>query len=108
MAGEFSLAWINQSSFDEEAHNDGEAAKLKHLCDSRDNSAIQDYLKDLRSNKNPKELVRLFELAVVRLSCNNDAETLDAVLDFGKEAKMEVSSLKCIQTWRFHFFKRYI
>ena len=48
-------------------------------------------MKDLRSNKNPEELVRLFELAVVRLTCNNDAETLDAVLDFGKEANLEVS-----------------
>ena len=92
MAGEFSLVWFNESSYDEEANNDKEAAKVKVLCDSRDNAAaILKDLKDLKKNMIGEEFVRLFERAVVWLTCNNDAETLDAVLDFGREAKLGVS-----------------
>ena len=47
MDGEFSLAWINQSSYDEEAINDEEATKLKQLCDTRDKEAIQDYFTNM-------------------------------------------------------------
>ena len=91
MDGEFSLAWINRLSLDEEAIIDEEDYKLKQLCDSRDRVAIQDYMTNLKNLKSGEELVRLFELAVVQLTCNNDEETLDAVLHFGKKANLGVS-----------------
>ena len=90
MDGEFSLAWINRSSHDEKAINYEEATKLKQLCDSRDRVAVQDYMTNLKNLKSAEELVRLFEIAVVRLTCSNDFETLDVVLDFDKEANIGV------------------
>ena len=52
---------------------------------SRDNAAILEFLKNVEDINRAS----LFQSAVLKLTCNNDAETLDAVLKYGKEKKLD-------------------
>ena len=78
---DFSVAWVNRLTH--RVPNSEGASKLKNLCDSRNNAAIKEYFEKNQSDKN---LANLFQFVVLRLTCNNDADTLRVVLDFGKSS----------------------
>ena len=58
----------------------------KHV-ESRDNTTILEFLDNVNDIENR---VHLFQSAVLKLTCNNDEDTLGAVLDYGKEKKLDV------------------
>ena len=58
--------------------------RLAEHVESRDNAAILDFLKNV---EDINDRASLFQSAVLKLTCNNDAETLGAVLDYGKDFK---------------------
>ena len=60
--------------------------KLAQHVKSRDNTTILEFL----DNVNDNDRASLFQSAVLKLTCNNDADTLGAVLDYGKEKTLDV------------------
>ena len=58
----------------------------KHV-ESRDNTTILEFLDNV---EDIKDRALLFQSAVLKLTCNNDEDTLGAVLDYGKEKKLDV------------------
>merc|ERR1719458_730728 len=60
--------------------------RLAEHVESRDNAAILDFLKNV---EDINDRASLFQSAVLKLTCNNDAETLDAVLKYGKEKELD-------------------
>ena len=67
---------------------DSKATELKTLCDERKHADIIGYL---RKEEDERELkLNLFHYVVLRLTCNNDHESLKKVLDFGKEESLNV------------------
>ena len=58
----------------------------KHV-ESRDNTTILEFLDNVKDIENR---AYLFQSAVLKLTCNNDEDTLGAVLDYGKEKKLDV------------------
>merc|ERR1719500_2165600 len=60
---------------------------LSQHVQSRDNTTILEFLDNV---KDINDRASLFQLAVLKLTCNNDADTLGAVLDYGKEKKLDV------------------
>ena len=67
---------------------DSKATELKTLCDERKHADIIEILKK-EEDGTPLKL-NLFHYVVLRLTCNNDHESLKKVLDFGKEASLNV------------------
>ena len=63
---------------------------LDDLVGSRDNTKIREFL----VNANEDIRASLFESAVLKLTCNNDADTLGAVLDYGKKNELDVDWTK--------------
>ena len=58
----------------------------KHV-ESRDNTTILEFLDNVKDIENR---VHLFQSAVLKLTCNNDEDTLGAVLEYGREKKLDV------------------
>ena len=80
---EFSVAWHNRLAYDRPTIaklkiSDEEITKLKELCDSRNNEGITEFFE---SKENAADL---FHFAVLQLTCNDDPESLEEVLDFGQ------------------------
>ena len=80
---EFSVAWHSRLAYDRPTIaklkiSDEEITKLKELCDSRNNAGITEFFK---SKENAADL---FHFAVLQLTCNDDPESLEEVLDFGQ------------------------
>ena len=65
--------------------------RLAEHVESRDNAAILDFLKNV---EDINDRASLFQSAVLKLTCNNDAETLGAVLDYGKKNELDVDWTK--------------
>ena len=63
---------------------------LADHVEARDNAALLEFLK----NANDDIRASLFQSAVLKLTCNNDAETLGAVLKYGKEKKLDVKLME--------------
>ena len=80
---EFAFAHTHRMSHD--VPSDA-ATDLKKLCDSRDCAGIIDFL----GKKNKVEDNALFQYAVLQLTCQNDLESLENVLDFGEKEKLGV------------------
>ena len=57
------------------------ASQLKTLLDSRDNRAI---IQHLNANQHSEDLADLYHFAVLHLTCNNDPDTLEEVLRWGR------------------------
>ena len=62
----------------------------KHV-ESRDNTTIVEFLDNVKDIENR---THLFQSAVLKLTCNNDRDTLGAVLDYGKEKNLGVQWIK--------------
>ena len=62
----------------------------KHV-ESRDNTTIIEFLENVKDIENR---THLFQSAVLKLTCNNDRDTLGAVLDYGKEKNLDVQWIK--------------
>ena len=61
------------------------ASQLKTLLDSRDNSAIIQHFKDKqKEGEDLADLEGLYHFAVLHLTCNNDPDTLEEVLRWGR------------------------
>ena len=61
------------------------ASQLKTLLDSRDNSAIIQHFKDKqKKGEDLADLEGLYHFAVLHLTCNNDPDTLEEVLRWGR------------------------
>lgn len=60
---------------------------LSQHVQSRDNTTILEFLDNV---KDIDDRAYLFQSAVLKLTCNNDEDTLGAVLDYGKEKKLDV------------------
>ena len=80
---EFGVAQVHRLRHDDDIP-DSKATELKTLCDERKHSDIIEYLKKEEDGTQLK--LDLFHYVVLRLTCNNDNESLKKVLDFGKDA----------------------
>ena len=80
---EFGVAQVHRLRHDTDIP-DSKASELKTLCDERKHADIIDYLK--KEEDGSKLKLDLFHYVVLRLTCNNDHESLKKVLEFGKEA----------------------
>ena len=72
---------------------DDETSELKALCDKRNNARITEYFKSKDDSTALKtNAADLFHFAVLQLTCNNDPDSLEEVLDFGQRQtpKLEV------------------
>ena len=84
---EFGVAQVHRLRHDKDIP-DSKATELKTLCDERKHSDIIEYLKKEEDGTQLK--LDLFHYVVLRLTCNNDHESLKKVLDFGKDAPLKV------------------
>ena len=84
---EFGVAQVHRLRHDDDIP-DSKATELKTLCDERKHSDIIEYLKKEEDGTQLK--LDLFHYVVLRLTCNNDHESLKKVLDFGKDAPLKV------------------
>ena len=78
---EFALASFNRVNSIALNPSCPKTSQLKTLLDTRDNRAI---IQHFNENQHSEDLADLYHFAVLHLTCNNDPDTLEEVLRWGR------------------------
>ena len=84
---EFALASFNRVNSIALNPSCPKTSQLKTLLDTRDNRAI---IRHFNENQHSEDLADLYHFAVLHLTCNNDADTLADVLQWGRDSSVHL------------------